>query len=132
MVYCTSPSVPVLYASEKRYVNSLKSFLSVNEEYKGEVASVFSSSIQGLAANPSASRRKRVFDSELEIHLKEICHSLNNTTTPFEILNWLENFEEHEIPIALTVLKNLKYFKVEDIIKEFDYHLDKYLNHYSR
>lgn len=71
---------------------------------------------------------KRVFDQELEIQLKEICHSLKETTTPFQILNWLENFKEHEIPIALTVLKNLKYFKVEDIIKEFDFHLDKYLN----
>ncbi len=64
--------------------------------------------------------QKRIIDNALSEKLDSICSKLHNAIRSFDILNWLENFEEHEQSSAIKILENLKYFTVAEIIYEYD------------
>ncbi|MDQ8011387.1 MAG: hypothetical protein REI96_02975 [Flavobacterium nitrogenifigens] len=72
--------------------------------------------------------QKRIFSDEDSERINYICNRLQRSVTSIQVINWLENFEDEEISLALTVLESIRYYTVEDIIYDFDESLKKILN----
>lgn len=60
--------------------------------------------------------------------IETVCALHQHAITPIKVRNWLTQFSDIEIPIALKVLENLKFFSIHDIINEYDKLLDKILS----
>lgn len=71
--------------------------------------------------------KKRIISNEYSERISSICLRLRNSVTAIQVLNWLENFKEGEWDFALTVLENLKYFTIAEIIYDFDESLKRIL-----
>ena len=71
--------------------------------------------------------KKRIISIDHSKRISSICLRLRNSVSAIQVLNWLENFKEEEWNIALTVLENLKYFTISEIIYDFDEGLKRIL-----
>jgi hypothetical protein len=71
--------------------------------------------------------KKRLIGEEYAARIAAICLRLRESINEIQIINWLENFQEDEWDMALTVLESLKYFTIADIIYEFDENLKRIL-----
>lgn len=72
--------------------------------------------------------QKRIFSEEDSERIRYVCLRLQRSVTSIQVINWLENFADEEISLALTVLESIRYYSVEDIIYDFDESLKKILN----
>lgn len=72
--------------------------------------------------------KKRIISSEYSDRIGSVCVRLRNSITAIQVINWLENFEQKEWNLALTVLDNLKYYTIADILYEFDEGLKQILD----
>ena len=71
--------------------------------------------------------KKRIISIDHSKRISSICLRLRNSVSAIQVLNWLENFKEEEWNIALTVLENLKYFTISEMIYDFDEGLKRIL-----
>lgn len=71
--------------------------------------------------------RKPIITDEQSSRISFICNRLQNSVSPYQIINWLANFSESEWDLGLRVLERLIYFTIADIIYEFDEGLKKIL-----
>jgi hypothetical protein len=73
------------------------------------------------------SDNKRFLTSEQQHRIEQIWKQLQDSVSLLELRNWLENFRHEDYDGALTILENMKYFTVSEIIHEFDMSLQKIL-----
>lgn len=76
----------------------------------------------------TVNKTKRIYDEDDSDRIKDVCVRLQRSVTEIQIINWLENFDDNEIDLALTVLDSIRYYSVEDMIYDFDEGLKKILD----
>ena len=70
-----------------------------------------------------------IISPEQESQIDEICKQLQSSVTAIQVRNWLENFTQDEVPIALKLIEKVKYFTIDEMITEYNHSLNFLLQH---
>lgn len=73
---------------------------------------------------------KTILSPHQMTRIEEVVSRLRNSVSELTIRNWLDNFRPQEFDMALTIIEHLKYFTIDEIIREFDSHLKSILRKY--
>lgn len=78
------------------------------------------------------SKYRYILTDDEQFRIEGIVARLSNAVNTYEVLQWLENFDAEDRPLALTILEHMKYYTVPNIYETIKKAIDDISTTYQR